>query len=167
MPNSLASTESRHSAWSIALSADYPLFAGGRRFAELRRSDLELRQLKTQRAATRERVDQRIRSALLATGGAFAQIALARDAAEAAQANFDLVGDAYARGAAEILDLLDAQNAALVANQVAANAEYDFLIELMQAQRALGQFDLFMTDEERNQLLREYQDYFRSRGIQP
>ncbi len=169
LPEPIASLtpDSNDSDWSIALTASYPLFAGGRRFAELRRSDLELRQLKTQRAATRDRIEQRTRSALLATGGAFAQIALARDAAEAAQANFDLVGDAYARGAAEILDLLDAQNAALVANQVAANAEYDFLIELMQAQRAIGRFDLFMTDEERSELLREYQDYFRSRGIHP
>ena len=47
-----------------------------------------------------------------------------------------------------ILDLIDAQNAALVAEQSAATAVYDYLIDLMDAHRASGRFGLFMEPAE-------------------
>ena len=41
-------------------------------------------------------------------------------------------------GVLSIIDLLDAQSAALVAEQSAANATYQFLLDLMEAERAIG-----------------------------
>ena len=56
--------------------------------------------------------------------------------------------DAYSRGAVSLTELLDAQNAFVVADEAAANAVYDFLADYIDVQRALGRFDALMTPEE-------------------
>jgi RND family efflux transporter MFP subunit len=71
-----------------------------------------------------------------------------------------LVTDAYARGVLSIFDLLDAQNAALVADQLAANAVYDFLSDMLEAERAAGAFSLLMTPDEREAWLQRLAGYF-------
>ena len=61
--------------------------------------------------------------------------------------------EAYSRGAVSILSVLDAQSTALRADQVAANALYDFFIQYMELSRSLGEFDILMTPEERHEFL--------------
>ena len=53
------------------------------------------------------------------------------------------------RGVVSIVDLLDAQNTALSADEDAENAVFTFLIDLMRVQRAVGRFDFFMTPDDR------------------
>ncbi len=74
---------------------------------------------------------------------------------EAARKTFDLVTDAYTRGSVSILNLLDAQNAQLYANQLTTYAYYDFMITYFQLQRAMGQFDILMTPEKRDEFLQK------------
>ena len=93
-------------------------------------------------------------------GASLAGIDLSRDAATATLANYDLVSDAYRRGAISILDLLDAQNASLVADEAAANAEFDFLIDLMRVQRAASRMDFFSTQEEKDAYYERMGAYF-------
>lgn len=135
--------------WGLGLSVSLPLFTGGSRIAEARRAGGELERLRLERRALAERVEQRIRIALHLAGASFAGIALANDSAEAARQNLDLVTDAYSQGAVRIIDLLDAQNAALNAEQAAANAVHDFLIDLMELERSTGRFSFFSSPEER------------------
>ena len=45
--------------------------------------------------------------------------------------------------------LIDAQNAALVAQLSSANASYQFLLDLMEVQRAIGFFDFFVDPAEK------------------
>ena len=66
-----------------------------------------------------------------------AGITLSEDAAIAAARNLELVEDAYGRGTVSIIELLDAQNAAILAEEGAANAVYDFLLDLMEVERAM------------------------------
>ena len=47
-----------------------------------------------------------------------------------------------------MLDLLDAQNAALVTDRIAANAVYDFLIDFLTSERSMGFFSYLMTEKE-------------------
>jgi outer membrane protein TolC len=108
-----------------------------------------------------------MRSTLHEMGASLANIDLARAAATAAESNYELVEEAYGRGAVSILDLLDAQNVALVASEAAANAIYDFLIDFMRVQRAAGQFDFFMSAEERESFFREMEAFFQEEGRQP
>ena len=150
--------------WSVGLNISLPLFSGGSRFAARSQAAEELAGLELQRGSVAERVEQRVRAALHQMGGSLANIDLSRDAAEAARNNLDLVSDAYGRGLVSILDLLDAQNAALVADQVAANAVYDFLIDLMIVERAAGEFDLFRTPEQREAFFERLDAFFAEAG---
>jgi hypothetical protein len=60
---------------------------------------------------------------------------------------------------------LDAQNAAYNADQVAANAVYDFLIVYMEMERATGRFEFFMSADERQSFLERMKAFFERSGI--
>ncbi len=145
--------------WSIALLASLPLFQGGARKAKVTRGELELKQLQTQAASTAEQIEQSIRSNLHLANGSFNSIPLAQNGARAAEQSLELVTDSYSQGAVSIIELLDAQSAALTADQAASNAVYNFLIDLMNAQRATGRFDFFLGLSERSDLLDQLRTY--------
>ncbi len=150
--------------WMIGINASLPLFEGGARRARVSGSQLELDQRQAQRDATRERIEQRIRVSLHAIEASYPSIQLSKDAATAARKNLELVTEAYSRGAVSILDLLDAQNAALVAEESATNAVFDFLIDLMNLQRGFGQFDFFLDDNGLNDWLERLKKYIATEG---
>ena len=139
------------SHWNVGLNLSFPLYSGGAKFSARRQADAELAALELQRTAVAERIEQRIRSAMHLAGASYAGIGLARDASVAAHKNLDLVTDAYSRGTVKIIDLLDAQNAAVLAEEGAANATYDFLVDLMEVERSIGKFYLLGTEQERGQ----------------
>ena len=87
-------------------------------------------------------------------------------AAAAARENLELVEDAYARGAASLLDLLDAQTAELNAEEQAANALYDFLDDWLQLHRAASLFDLVLDSEKQEAFADRLDAYFSSAGIE-
>ena len=139
--------------WEVGVQATLPLFAGGERSARRSQAEVELQRLRTERAAVANRIEQRVRSTLHDTGASYTAIGLARQSAAAARRNFELIQDSYGRGVVSIIDLLDAQNAAVTAEAAAANAINDFLLDLMEVERAVGRFGFFVTPAER-------QDYF-------
>jgi outer membrane protein TolC len=151
--------------WTIGVAIGYPLLTGGARFSVRSQAAEELAGLETERGALAQRVESRVRSTLHTMGAARANIGLSRDAAEAARNNFDLVRDSYSRGAASIIELLDAQNTALIAELQAANAIYDFLIQLMNVERAAGRFDFFTSAEERNAFFDRLDAYYAEEGL--
>jgi outer membrane protein len=130
--------------WNVGLEATIPLSTGGARRAELSRSRHELFQIEYQRDSIVERVDSRMRSALHQIGASYQAIRLSREAADAAKENLDLVTDSYSKGAVGIIDLLDAQNAALSSELASAEAEYAFLIDFVEVLRASGNFDILL-----------------------
>jgi outer membrane protein TolC len=152
--------------WSVGLFGALPVFAGGSNRAAARRAREELYQLETERAATSERVEQRIRSALHVIGASYYSIELSQAAADAALKSLELVTDSYATGAVSITELLDAQNAALSASEAATNAVYDFLIDLMELQRAMSSFDFFQTTDDRDAFFRRLAAFLAARGFE-
>lgn len=136
--------------FSVALVASIPLSRGGARLAERTQASETLMALRLRRQAVASSVELRIRAALHRLGAARAGISLTRDAADAAGRNLEIVTDAYRRGVAPIIDLLDSQNASRVAEQAAANAVYAFLVQLMEVERAVGRFDFFTTAGDRD-----------------
>ena len=139
--------------WQVGAAASLILFDGTSNYARIRRTFRELDRLQTERAVIAQRLEQNVRAALHQAGFSYANIALTRDAAEASARNLELVTDLYQRGAADIIQLVDAQNQALGARLAAANALYDFLIDALRAQRASGAFSLEGTQEERDDFI--------------
>ncbi len=154
--------EPKDLSWQVGVSATYSLFEGGAKIAARRQAATELLQLRTELDSVRQKVEQRVRSAFHQAGASYAGIQQSRIAADAARQSLDLVEDAYSSGAATILDLLDAQNNALVADEVAANAVYDFLVDLIAAQRAAGLMVIQMDETERSSFFQELDAFFAS-----
>ncbi|MDH3460517.1 MAG: TolC family protein, partial [Burkholderiaceae bacterium] len=150
---------------TVALLLSLPLYTGGARSARQRQAYEELTGLRVQRQAVVERVEQRIRSALHTARSALTGIRLSRQATDAAQSSLDVVRDAYSRGTLSILDLLDAQNAALVAELRAATGVHDFLSSLMEVERAAARFDFFLTQNDQADWLARLEHYFVERGV--
>jgi outer membrane protein TolC len=136
-------------SWQVRLQVSMPLFTGMERTATRTQTQLELERLQVQHESVRLAVDRRVRSTLESAASSYAAIGLTRDAAEAAARNYELVSDAYARGAASITTLLDAQTAALTSEESAANAVHDFLLDLMRVERAMGTFGILRPAEQR------------------
>lgn len=153
--------------WSLQLKATLPLFSGLAQQAQAARANSEVERLKVSRQSAALGISQQIRAALQRAAASWANIAQARLAAEAAKKNLDLVTDAYGRGAVNVITLLDAQQSALESNEAAANAVYDFLIDLMNAQRASGRFDFFYTAEERSDYYQRLDAFYQAAGQTP
>jgi outer membrane protein TolC len=150
--------------WNVGVQLSLPLISGGARKADVRRGSETLAALRRARESTREKIELRIRASLFQIAASSPAIDLSAQAADAARRNLDLVRDSYERGVVSILDLLDAQNAALVSDQVAANAVYDFLIDLMEVQRAAVNFDFFLSAEDRMAWFEQLKRHFASEG---
>jgi outer membrane protein TolC/ABC-type uncharacterized transport system substrate-binding protein len=151
--------------WSVALGLTFPLIEGGGKLASRGRAARELDQLKIQRESVKERVEQRVRSAFMIGSASYAGMEQTILAAEAAGKSLDVVSDAYSRGAVSIVDLLDAQNAALVADLAAADAVYNFLVDRLASERAYSFFEILATEEENNAFIERLEAFFGQRGV--
>jgi outer membrane protein TolC len=141
--------------WSVQLTFGLPLSTGGARRAAVQRTMSELDQALAMRESVAQRVEQRIRSSLHQAAASFAGIGLSQEAAAAARRNLEAVLDAYGKGLATILDLLDAQNSALIADQLAATSLFDYVIDLMRVERARGEFQFLRPQAEVEASFRE------------
>ncbi len=130
--------------WSVRVQATLPLFAGGARYAEFSQSRFQIHQLDLQRGSINQQVEARARNTLFQIGSSYPSIQLARAAADAASANLELVTDQYAKGAASVTDLTDAQNNALTAELAYAQARYDFLIDYINVLRSAADFSVLL-----------------------
>ena len=146
--------------WTLGLNLALPIYSGGARSSATSKARIDLERLQLERGAAAERIEQRIRSALHLAGASYAAIGLSEDGAVAAARNLELVEDAYGRGVVSVLDLLDAQNAALVAQEAAANAVHDFLKDLMEVERAIGKFYFFASAEKRDEWFAAVEEFF-------
>ncbi|MGD9187183.1 MAG: TolC family protein [Desulfobacteraceae bacterium] len=146
--------------WSLSLNIRLPLWEGGGRFADTRGSRETLKSLRLQRRATARRLEQRIRNAVHQAVASYTSIELLKEATQASKKNFELVADAYARGTVTLIDLLDAQTTYRRTEQNAANANYQFLLDLMALERALGGFTFFADNAQRDAWISDLQAYF-------
>ncbi len=146
-------------SWNVGATASLVLLDGGSNYARIRRTFRELDRLETDRAIIAQQLGANVRSSLHQAGASFANIDLSAAAAAASAKNLELVTDLYQRGAADIIQLVDAQNQALGAALVASNARYDFLIEALRVQRASGSFSLEGSPEEREDFLQRLNQF--------
>ena len=164
---SVGVAQSQNNFYAASIGLTFPLFQGGNKSATSARAREELQQLQTERAATVQQIDERVRTAMYQSSASFPSIRLSRIAAEAARKTLDLVVDQYARGTVDIIKLLNSQNSALSANEAAANAVYTFLIDLTRVQRSVGQLSFFQSPEERAAWFERLQTFFVNAGVSP
>lgn len=131
----------------IGVKMTFPLFTSGRRTAEVHQNVANLLKLKTQKESAETKLEERVLKAVDNLKSSYEGIFLADAAAKAGEKNLDIVSNNYARGAVSIVDLIDAQNTAIVAKTNYSNALYDYLIDYMSLQRHIAEFDQFLTKD--------------------
>ncbi|MCB1053179.1 MAG: TolC family protein, partial [Acidobacteria bacterium] len=136
-------------SWNVALQFSLPLYSGGKRHQDQALAQFGLDRLELQRQEVSEQLELRVRASLQALASTSVGIQLREEAAQAALKSLELMEDAYAQGVASPIDLIDSQNTALVAQIAATNARHDYFLALMRFQRASGNFDVFLTAQER------------------
>lgn len=145
--------------WNVGINLSLNLFNGLGTTAQIEQSDLELSQLKLQLKSLEDKIALLIRSEMENLKAKNFGVMQSQIQMEAANQTLKIVTDSYSRGAVPILFLLDAQAAALNAQQVSANALYDFFISYMQLQRATGQYNVLLTDDEREAFIRDINEF--------
>ena len=148
-------------SWNASLTMSYPLLHGGSKFIERQQASINLKKLKIERQALAQKIEQNTRYALKQSRSSRGTLKLSQKAAEAAQKNYKIINDAYTRGAVSIIELLDAQNNAIVTELLAANSVYDFLIDVMNVERIVGRFDFLYTYEEQQNWIDKFEAYYR------
>lgn len=150
--------------WTAGISLNLPLYTGGNKTATLKRALEDLEDLKFQKRSARNAIETRILNSVYLVRASFPSTRLTVYAADSARRNLTLVTDSYVRGIKYIIDLIDAQNQYLVAEQQAANAVYTFLIDLMTVQRALGNFFIFAPEQETAAFMDRLETFMATRG---
>lgn len=136
-------------SWTVRLTASLPLFEGLSRVGEVRGALAGLRRISWEEARLRQEKAIEVSDSLAALQSSRRSIELSRIAAERAEANLTIVQDKYEQGTVSIVDLLDAQNNALVQRQTASIELYRFLQDLLRFQRAIGWFEPVADEESR------------------
>ena len=90
-----------------------------------------------------------IRARTEQTAAAYRSLREAEAAADAGEETLDLVQTSYGAGIADVLDLIDAQNAVLSTRLAEANARYTFLLRLIQTERAVARTGPLQSPDER------------------
>lgn len=152
--------------WEISLNLSLPLYQGGQRRASVSKADYVLQQNRVSREQIIRQVEQNVRQYFHEIGASYPSIELSRQAARSSEENLKLVRANYSQGRVSIADLIDAQSAALSAEQNSANSVYDFLIDLMNLQRSIGAFDYFLDEPARQQRIQLIENYVESGGLQ-
>lgn len=147
-------------SWNVGLSLSLPLFEGAGRFAEVQQASIELKRLNLRRESVKDQLEQSVRSALHLSGASYAGMIQAQKSAESAMKNLDIVINMYSQGFASITELLDAQNAALQAELLATSSKFDFLIDMMNVQRSIGQFVYMYDSEKQEEFINRMNTYF-------
>jgi outer membrane protein len=140
-------------SWSAGLRLSLNLFHGFATRATEEQTSATLEQYLLLRRAAQDKIALRIRVEMEKAKSSYFSIHQAKLEQNAARRTLDIVTDSYTRGSVSILSLLDAQNSALRADQVAANALYDFFIDYLSLERSVGEIDVLMTADARREFL--------------
>ncbi len=126
--------------WSVALNASLPLFKGGEIMLQSQQAKIEIMKLEKQKADLVQNIEMNVRSKVLDLSLSVANQDLSRRSADYAGKSYDMVQDAYSKGAVSIVELTDAQTNAFNAELAASNSIYDFHRNLLRMQRAISDF---------------------------
>ena len=138
----------------LGVKATYPLLEGFGKPAEVKSLQAGIQSFEHRKQLVHDLIERRTRSAIERISSSFPAIKLSRIAAANSARNLDVVQEKYALGAVDITRLLEAQNQNFRAEQNAAAAVYQFMLDLVEFQRAMSWFADEKSPEERQEFLR-------------
>lgn len=139
--------------WTVALTATWPLYTGGADKKALSKSRIQLRRIRMEERDLRNRLHFSVRSNLETAAVSAREIDLAERAKGAAKKSFEIVQAGYAEGRNSVTDLVDAQNAMVASEQNAALSKYQFVIDFITLERAIGRYHFLDSPEAKQSFL--------------
>ena len=140
MTNDFKFSEYRWTPYSyVALSLNIPIFAGGKRYQQIRQAKNQYEQVQLQTVNTERQLKIAIRQYLNTMETSMKSYYAAKEAVASAQKGYDIVEKSYQVGRSTILEVNDAQVALTQSQLAASQAVYNFLSAKSQLEQTLGQ----------------------------
>ena len=140
MTNDFNFSEYRWTPYSyVGLSLNIPIFAGGKRYQQIRQAKNQYEQVKLQTLNTERQLKIAIRQSLNTMETNMKSYYAAKDAITSAQKGYDIVEKSYEVGRSTLIEVNDAQLALTQAQLGASQAVYNFLTAKTQLEQTLGQ----------------------------
>ncbi len=152
--------------WYVGLHVSMPLHQGGDRKASIKEARANIKKLEYDRDHLMQRLELNTRASLEDARASFSGIGLSRTRADFASKALGLVQSAYTRGAVNILDLIDAQNALLIAQEASTNAVFNFLSDFVRVCRAVGTFDFILNQQTNEDWYERLEQYYKVRNVE-
>lgn len=153
--------------WYVGLNVSIPLHEGGDRPAAVKEAAATVKKLEKERDYLMQRLELNTRASLEDARASFSSIGLSETRSGYAAKALEIVQSAYTRGAVNILDLIDAQNASLVAREASTNAVFTFLSDFIKVCRAVGTFDFMLNPQTNSHWYERLQIFYASSGGYP
>ena len=150
--------------WNVSINASWPLFEGGATRANIRQTRSKINKLADQKARLVQVLELNVRIAVLDLTVRWVNLESSQKSAELAEKSLALIQDEYAQGRVSIVDLVDAQNAALAARLSTLDSEYEFLVSVLKTERAVGKFSMLNTPEEQRDFIKRFEVYLNARN---
>ena len=149
--------------YTIGLNLSFPLFNQNKQNINKQIASLQKEQLEISRDNVELSIEKNINDAVLDLINQISNIQLSRVFEDTAKEALDLTQASYANGAVNIVQLLDAQNNYLQAQQASANATYNYLQSSMQLERSLGLFFLLQDESEREAFTQRFLEFTKNK----
>jgi outer membrane protein TolC len=145
--------------YSVGLNLSIPVFDQNRQNINKAIATIQKDQINVTQDNIKLTVEKNINDAVLELINQISNIQLSKISEETAGEALDLTQTSYASGAVNIVQLLDAQNNYLEAQQAKTTATYSYLLSSMQLERYLGNFFLLQTEAERQEFVNRFLEY--------
>ncbi len=154
-------TDDYERQWNVTFQLSYPLFDGNRRYYELQQTALAQRQVQLQTDALDTSLQFRVAQNLANLVASKTEINFSKTSSDATRKNLVLVQRSYQEGTVPIVQVLEAQNAALNAEISYRLSLYQYLRAYFQLENTLGHYSLIATPEEQ----REFEKRLATGGV--
>lgn len=152
-----------NSSWNIGLNVSIPLFDGNRRAINLQTTKIQQAQLRDQIDNLDRNLEFSVRANTLQLLSASTNINFSKESADNTDQNYKLVQNLYKKGQVNIIQLLDAQTAALNAKLAYALSVYEYVQAFIQLENSIGSYSLISTPERNQSFLDRWEQFLENK----
>lgn len=145
--------------YQLGVKLSLPIFSGFSLSASEQKVKYEITQLELSKKTAIEKITTNVKSIMVTLQSDLYAIKQTGIAKSSASNSLDLINIKYLRGAASLLDLLDAQRNYYNTMQDEANVYYSFLNDYFVLQNALSRYDMFLSPLELAELMNRIDKY--------
>ncbi len=152
------------SNYNVGLNLSLPIFQRNQQNINRQTATIQKEQLDINRQNTELNLERNVNAAVLQLTNQIANIELSKVSEAAAREGLELTQEAYATGAVNWVQLIEAQDNYLNAQLANANAIYNYLLSSLQLERFMGYYFLLHTPEENEAFRQEFLTFLTTRN---